>query len=186
MSVEHRSVEATATSTDNVRVAACDVDIARFYEPCWDALPKRARMQALDDASRWGIGSVGKSSNTTCVELDELRVDSLKKGAPAAADQIITELALGTDGTQPEHGNRALNSEYVRIEVTEFVDNGSSLTVRIFVAKEEANGASSDLTELGLYAGDYDHFLNHSLFTAIDKTNGIAVTFEIDLVFDTA
>lgn len=171
----------TATAEDNVRMAACDVAVARWLEPCWDALPERAKAQALKDISRRGIGRAESSSNTTCIELDELRVDTLKQGAPEC--QPIAEMAVGTDNTTPAHGNRSLNTEYSRTDVTEFIDNGSSLTVQVFLSKTEGN-ASSDLVELGLYAADY--FLNHSLFTAITKTDSKAVLFEIDLSFDTA
>lgn len=173
---------ATATASDNVRMTACDVAVCRWLEPCWDALPEKARAQALADISRRGIGRTDSSSNTTCIELDELRVDSLKDGAPEPV--TISELAVGTDNTTPAHANRDLNAEHARTDVTEFIDNGSSLTVQAFLSKTEGNDAGSDLVELGLYAGGY--FLNHSLFSAITKTSSKAVLFEIDLSFNTA
>lgn len=180
--MERKTTEATATADDNVRSTVCDVAVARWIEPCWDALPKRARAQALVDISRRGLGRTDTSHNTTCIELDELRVDSLKDSAPDPPP--ITDLAVGTDNTTPAHSNRALNAEHVRTDVTEFIDSGATLTVQAFLSKTDGNGASSDLVELGLYAGD--HFLNHSLFSAVTKDSTKAVLFEIDLSFNTA
>lgn len=180
--MERITTAATATASDNVRMTACDVAVARWLEPCWDALPERARAQALADISQRGLGTRESSKNTTCIELDELRVDSLKESAPE--NETISELAVGTDNTTPAHGNRDLNAEHARTNVTEFIDNGGSLTVQVFLSKTEGNGAGSDLVELGLYAGGY--FLNHSLFSAITKTSSKAVLFEIDLSFNTA
>lgn len=170
---------ATATAEDNIRMTACDVAVARLFEPCWDVLPERGRMQALEAMARQGIGRTDSSRNTTCIELDELRVDSLNESA--GGGETVSELAVGTDGTMPAHDNRQLNSEHARTDITEFLDNGSTLTVKVYLSKTEGNGAT--LTELGLYAGRY--FLNHSLFSDVEKTSSKAITFEIDLSFDT-
>lgn len=178
--MRHRETQATATAEENVSMTACDVAVARWLEPCWDALPERGRMQALEDMADQGIGQTDVTSNTTCIELDELRVDSLNESA--GGGETVSELAVGTDNTTPAHGNRALNSEHARTDITEFLDNGQTLTIKSYLSKTEGNGAT--LVELGLYAGSY--FLNHSLFSDVEKTSSKAITFEIDLSFDTA
>lgn len=177
--MHHRETIATATAEDNVRMTTCDVAVARWLEPCWDALPERGRMQALEEMSEQGIGQTDTSSNTTCIELDELRVDSLDESA--GGGETISELALGTSNTTPVYDDRSLNSEHARTDITEFLDNGTTLTIKAYLSKTEGNGAT--ITELGLYAGSY--FLNHSLFSDVEKTSAKAVTFEIDVSFDT-
>lgn len=175
----------TAVARDNIQISACDVAIARFIEPCWDALPERGRAQALAGMAKMGIGQRASAHNTTCTELDQLRVDALKESAPS--NETISELAVGTDNTTPAHSNTSLNNEHARTDVTEFVDSGSTLTSQFFLSKTEGNGAGSDLVELGMYAGDNsDYFLNHSTFAGITKTSSKAVTFEVDLTFTNA
>ncbi len=173
--MDERHVDENIAVEDNVHVAACDTAILRWLEPCWDALPKAAKLHVFDDVTERGWGSESSDHNVTCDEFYERAVDGLKQSAPDPAP--ITHLAVGTDGTDPSSSNDSLNAEHARVEVTEFIDEGTSLTTQALLAKEEANGASSDLVELALLAEGY--FLNHSLFNGITKTSSKAVRFQI-------
>lgn len=173
--MDERHVDENIAVEDNVHVAVCDTAILRWVEPCWDALPKAAKLPVFDDLAARDWGREESDHNVICDEFYEWVVDGLKQSAPEPPS--ITHLAVGTDGTSPSSTNDSLNAEHARVEVTEFIDQGTSLTTQALLAKEEANGASSDLVELSLLAEEY--FLNHSLFSSINKTSSKAVRFEI-------
>lgn len=174
--MDERHVDEDMAIEDNVHVTSCDTAILRWVEPCWDALPKAAKLHVFDDVAENGWGIESSDHNVICDEFYEWAVDSLKQSAPDPPP--ITHLAVGTDNTEPSSTNESLNAEHARVEVTEFIDEGTSLTTQALLAKEEGNGASSDLVELALLAEDY--FLNQSLFNGINKTSSKAVRFEID------
>lgn len=176
---------ATASSIDNIRISAVDVAVLRAIEPCWDALPDSAKARTVEDAAATGIGQSEATHNTTCIELDEYRVQNLD---PAQSRNFNADvLALGTNDDPVGHGDRELRNEHVRTDLTESVANGNSLDLRFFLAQSEGNGADGSavtLTELGVYAGP--HFLNHSVFASVDKSDQKAVTFTVTLTFNTA
>lgn len=175
--VPNHDIKATATAVENVELTSCDVGVMRWLEPCWDALPKRARMHALEDAHNQGMGQTVSSHNTTCVGLDEYRAANLA----GDTNESVSQLAVGTGTTTPQHSNRGLNTEHARTDVSERLTNGNQLTAKSFLSKNEGNGGT--LSEVGLYAGQ--HLLNHSLFSAVEKTSSKAITFQIRLSFDT-
>lgn len=186
MSQDDVEIYDTSTAEDNIRVSAIDTDILRYFEPCWDALPDRAKADLTLQLTDYGFGTTEMTSNTTCIELDEYRVDNLNEAENA--NHVISELAVGDDSTTPAHSDRQLTSPIHRTDVAEFTTSGQTITARIFLAKAEANddgsGNNPTLQELGLYADTY--FLNHSTFSGITKTSQKSIVFEVSLTFNTA
>lgn len=184
MSERRRTADATQ-ATDTVRAVACDVALLRWIEPCWDVLPDRWKADVLAELE--GVGQERRSSNTTCVELDEYAAQNLNRAI--ATNQYVTEMALGTDSASgTAYADRSLNTEHARLEITEFIDNGTSVLCRVFADTDQANdpndpSTSIDIVELGLYAGAF--FCNHSTFAAVAKDNTTAAVFESELIFDT-
>lgn len=182
---ERRRINEQATADDNIRIAVYDADDLLAI-PGWDDLTKRQKLAVLD-ARDVTPNHVVHSSNTTCIELDEHRVETLN--ASGVATPVVEEIALGTDDASgTAYTNRSLNSEHARVEITEFIDNGTELLCRVFVARNEANDPNDptnpvDLVEGGLYAGVY--FLNHSTYTAVTKSNSVAAIYEVTLGFNT-
>lgn len=175
-------IEETAVSTDNIEIRACDVAILRWIEPCWDLLPARGKLNVMDKLGE--IGEHRKTSNTTCIELDEYRVKNLSEATNE--NHPIDSMDIGDGSTSPSYSDRSLTNRIDSSSVDQVIENGGDITLRVFLAKAEGNdeGSSPDLQELGFTAGQY--FLNHSTFPPITKTNKKAIQFEGTLSFDTA
>lgn len=184
--MHQRTTQTTATATDNVSMAVYDIEDCYRIRSDWDQLTDDQKLSALrSPATEIQPLQTDTTQNTTCIGLDEYRVANLNEAENA--NEPISELALGTDSTAPAHADRSLTNEHARTDVAEFRSEGQTLTTSVFLAKAEANGEGGSavtLTELGLYAGPY--FLNHSLFTSVEKSAQKAVVFEIDLTFGTA
>lgn len=180
----YREMEENAVATDNVRASACDVAILRWIEPCWDAVPDRWKLDVMDEVAERGYGESREAHNTTCEQMDTYRVRNLSQATNE--NYVIEEMAVGDGSTDPAHSDTSLTNRIAMTDVAEVIESPPTLTVRVFLAKSEANdgGSNPDLQELGLYAGPY--FLNHSLYSAITKTDSKAVQYEVDLTFGTA
>lgn len=168
------SLKPTAVATDNVRISVFDLG-EEAHRP-------RTQQAALLRRGALEPARVIEERNTTCVGLDELRVDSLDEAQGAA--ETAVECAVGTDGaTLPAYNDRSLSNEVYRSDIASTEDQGTDLYTSTFLSTNEANG--NDLAELGLYSSG-DRLLNHSTFTAVTKTSSKAVTLEVTLSFSSA
>lgn len=170
-----------AASDDNVRVRVYDVALLRWLEPCYDALPERAQLQAMHEADGARIHET-TSHNTVCVELDELRADDLDQTTVTEPD-TADEIAIGDDGTTPAYSNRSLNNEIARSDIAEYEQDGTTLILNASLGTEQANDAANEITEIGAVS-ENDRLLNHALINSFEKTNNRSATLEVQLQFD--
>ncbi|MWG34812.1 hypothetical protein [Halomarina oriensis] len=90
----------------------------------------------------------------------------------------MSEVAIGTGSTSGE-SDTALASEVARTVVATTEPETPSVFVAGFFGSAEANG--QDITEVGVYAGDW--LLNHATFPAKSKDSQTTLTVEITLTF---
>lgn len=176
----------TGEAAANCHVHVYDAAVLRYHEPCWDALPGRAQLQAirdLQDADTAGPAHESHDHNTTCIELDELRTDALDETTPTEEAGPATAIVVGDDNTTPAYSDRSLNNQVAEVDIAEYdTSNGTEIILNAVLGTEQGNDATSDLVELGTITTD-GRFLNHSLFTPFTKNNNRACVFEVTITF---
>jgi hypothetical protein len=176
---DNRHLTPEISGIDNVRISLHDVGDLRSRYHEWDGLSKQ---EQLSLARQVEPTRVVESSNITTTGLHELIVDQLH--GDQAVDESASHLALGTDSTQPDSGNSALNNEVYRVTVTDTADRGSELFTSTFLDSTEANG--NTLVEAGLVtsaAGGSNVLLNHALISDIVKDDESTATIDVSLSF---
>lgn len=169
----------TATAEANVRAEVYDVAVLRYIEPCWDALPDRAKIQVAREAP--ALLEI-EDHNTTCIEMDESRVEQLDATTPDSNIGPADVMEIGDDATTPAYDNRSLNNKIADFDIAEYDASGTDLILNGVLGTEQGNDAANELTEIGVRTTS-GHFLNHSTFTSFEKTNNRSVVFEVTLSF---
>ena len=161
----------TAAVETNVRIATHDVETIEACVDGFDHLDDRARLAALRTVP---AEHVDRSRNTTCIGLHEWAVSGLA-GEPVPE---MSEVAVGTGALSAE-ADRSLGSEAARTVVATVEPDPPSVFIAGFFGSAEANG--NDITEAGVYAGDW--LLNHATFASKPKDSQTTLTVECTITF---
>jgi len=165
----------------NVHVRVHDVEDLRARHPDWDDLD---RAEKLDRTREVAPVATDHVSNVTCVGLHEYAVDDLHP--TQTVDIEASHLAVGSDdGTQPSTGDTALNNQVGVVQITDSIDNNSTLKSSVFVDSSQLNG--NTLAEVGLTtASSGGTLLNHALISPVQKDADATVTIDVDLTAEDA
>ena len=164
------TVHTNAVET-NVRVATHDVATIEEHVRDWADMDDRARLAALRTVP---AEHVDRSRNTTCIGLHQWAVS----GLAGQSVPELSEVAVGTGSTSAE-ADTALDNEVARTVVATVEPDAPSVFVAAFFGSAEANG--NDLTEAGVYAGDW--LLNHATFASKPKDSQTTITIEMTITF---
>lgn len=106
-------------------------------------------------------------------------------------DDVDYELAVGEDdSTAPSFTDTSLNAQVGQTNVTDYINEGTTLYTSTFIDSTEANpddgSAYQSLVEYGVFAicPDETYLCNHSLISEIQKTEGKNANIEARLTLD--
>lgn len=105
------------------------------------------------------------------------RMIDLAKGD---ATQYWVDAAVGTSSAAVSAGQTALGGEVFRNTLTLSTRSGNAWTLRYFLSSVQANGSS--LQEFGEFTDD-DVMLARAIYSAINKTSAITVTYIHTITF---
>lgn len=101
---------------------------------------------------------------------------------------IDWKLAVGDDdSTTPAYTNTSLNNQVARIDVTDWINEGTNLFTSTFIDSTEANpssGSFQSIVEVGVVAvidSSTEYLCNHSTIAEIQKDNSKTATIEVTL-----
>lgn len=143
-----------------------------------DRLRIRGRVIAtIRDAKTGEILEVIHGKNLVTDDGEELFMKWMNGEAP----DFITYCAVGTDNTPPAEGDATLGAEIDRLEITDQVRAGATITYSTFFASGDANGAWEE--EGLLNAAVAGVLVVHTLFAAtINKDVTKTVTVDHELI----
>jgi len=143
-----------------------------------DKLRIRGRVTAtVRDAKTGEILEVIHGKNLVTDAGEEL----FMKWMNGEAADIITYCAVGSDNTAPAEGDTTLTAEIDRLEITDQVRVGATITYSTFFASGDANGAWEEEGLITAAVGGT--LVTHTLFDAtVNKDVTKTVTVSHDLI----
>lgn len=179
------NVEDTAESDDNIRIETWNRDELLSRWPDWDDLSDKEKLHRLrEHRPEEAHEETVTDHNVTCHRLDELHVETLNKSSTDPGHSA-EEFVVGNENRSPKYTNDIINNEVGRVDIVEYEADGSNLIMNGLLGTEELNEMVGELVEIGTVTGD-DDLLNHATYSAVDKTEQRAVTYQVTLKFDAA
>lgn len=169
----------TETVIYETNITAC------VYEPTtvvsYSSLTPPQRLRVSEDTEPV---QVAQARNTTTIEMHQWLVGRSDPNGQLTPD--ISELAVGMSDAPVSETDTGLTDPVARVETTSSMRENTSLRIKTFIDKGQANvdvNSGEALREVGLFADEY--FLNHAVLNNdIDKTNTKTVTVDVLITYD--